>query len=193
MLRTTYNRKYDYQRAACEDPVIIQAWFNPVRNMIAKYGILEDDVYNFDETGFQMGVIATSKVVARAEQKGRTRTIQPGNREWVTVVHGVNAQGWEIPPLIILAAKLHQATWYTNCDLPYDWAITVSKNGWTDDQIGYEWIQHFNKHTKARTKGTMRLLVMDGHGSHHSGRFEEFCKQNGILTLYLSLYSFYLL
>ena len=33
-LRTTYNRKYDYQQAQCEDPVVIQGWFNLVRNMI---------------------------------------------------------------------------------------------------------------------------------------------------------------
>ena len=70
-----YNRKYDYQRAQCEDPERIQGWFRLVRNTIAKYGILDNDIYNFDETGFQMGVISTSKVVTRAETKGRTKTI----------------------------------------------------------------------------------------------------------------------
>lgn len=106
-IRTMYNRKYDYQRAKCEDLVLIQGWFNLVRNLVAKYGILEEDIYNFDETGFQMGVITTSKVVTRSERKGRPKTKQPGNREWVTVIHGINSQGWSIPPLIILAAKLH--------------------------------------------------------------------------------------
>ena len=77
--------------------------------------------------------------------------------------------------------------------MPHDWAIAVSENGWTDDQIGYEWIQHFDKHTKACTKGTVRLLIMDGHGSHHSGRFEEFCKQHSILTLCLPSHSSHLL
>jgi hypothetical protein len=76
-----YNRKYDYQRAKCEDPVLIQGWFSVVRNLIAKYGILEEDIYNFDETGFQIGVISTSKVITRAERKGRSKIKQPGNRE----------------------------------------------------------------------------------------------------------------
>ncbi len=31
--------------------------------MIAKYGIQPEDIYNFDETGFAMGIIATSKVL----------------------------------------------------------------------------------------------------------------------------------
>jgi hypothetical protein len=40
-LKSRYNRKYDYQRAKCEDPAVIRAWFLLVRNTIAKYGIAE--------------------------------------------------------------------------------------------------------------------------------------------------------
>ena len=67
-LKTRYNRKYDYQRAKCEDPKIMEAWFKLVQNTIAKYGIREEDIYNFDETGFQMGVITTSKVVTTTDK-----------------------------------------------------------------------------------------------------------------------------
>src|SRR5450432_3332707 len=80
-LQTRYNRKYDYQRAKCEDPQVIRDWFRLVKNMIAKYGIEEQDIYNFDETGFQMGVISTAKVVTGAERSNRPVAIQPGNRE----------------------------------------------------------------------------------------------------------------
>ena len=51
-LRTRFNRRYDYQRAQCEDLDAINAWFLLVRNTIVKYGIEESDIYNFDETGF---------------------------------------------------------------------------------------------------------------------------------------------
>jgi hypothetical protein len=124
-----YNCNYDYQRAQCEDPVLIQGWFTLVQNLIAKYGILQEDIYNFDETGFQMGVIGTSKVVTRAERKGHPKTKQPGNHERVTVVHGINSQGWSIPAYIILAAKVHLAPWYKDSILPYHWAVSVSENG----------------------------------------------------------------
>jgi hypothetical protein len=76
-----FNRQYDYQRAKCEDPEIIRGWFALVRNTIAKYGIQEADIYNFDETGFQMGVISTVMVVTSSEQRGRAKSKQPGNRE----------------------------------------------------------------------------------------------------------------
>jgi RecB family endonuclease NucS len=51
-LKTEYSRKYDRQRALCEDPEIIAPWFNLVRNVKLKYGILDADTYNFDERGF---------------------------------------------------------------------------------------------------------------------------------------------
>jgi hypothetical protein len=73
-LKSKYNRKYDYKRAQCEDPELIRAWFQRVQQTIAEYGILDDDIYNFDETGFQMGVISTAKVVTGADRAGRPRT-----------------------------------------------------------------------------------------------------------------------
>jgi hypothetical protein len=54
-LKTKFNRKYDYKRALCEDPEAIQAWFCLVTNIKAKYGIQDEDTYNFDETGFVRG------------------------------------------------------------------------------------------------------------------------------------------
>jgi hypothetical protein len=80
-LKCQYNRKYDYQRAKCEDTSIIRPWFQLVRNTIEKYGILGEDIYNFDETGFMIGVISTAKVVTGAERSRRPVSVQPGNRE----------------------------------------------------------------------------------------------------------------
>jgi hypothetical protein len=56
-LRTRWSRPYDRQQALCEDPAIIEPWFMLVQNMKAKYGIVDDDMYNFDESGFLMGKI----------------------------------------------------------------------------------------------------------------------------------------
>ena len=38
-LKMNCNRKYDYRRALCEDPELIQGWFRLVENTKAKYGI----------------------------------------------------------------------------------------------------------------------------------------------------------
>lgn len=58
-----------------------------------RYGILPDDIYNFDGKGFAVGLVSTARVVTRAEYYGRRAVLQPGNREWVTAVETVNVLG----------------------------------------------------------------------------------------------------
>ena len=94
-------RRYDYQRAKCEDPTIIRGWFRLVENTIAKYGIRVDDIWNFDETGFMMGIMQSGMVVTGLERQGRLKSVQPGNREWITVIQAISAKGQLIPPFII--------------------------------------------------------------------------------------------
>lgn len=116
--------------------------------------------------------------------------MQPGNREWVTVIETIQSTGRILPPLIILAGKQHQASWYT--DLPGNWTIGVSDNGWTNDKLGELWLKEvFNRHTKSL--GTHRLLILDGHGSHATAEFDHFCMQNNIIPLYLPPHSSHML
>jgi hypothetical protein len=44
-----------------------------VANTVAKYGVVDSDIYNFDETGFQMGVIANGMVVTGAERRSNPK------------------------------------------------------------------------------------------------------------------------
>ncbi|KAI9041725.1 Transposase [Aspergillus affinis] len=102
-----------------------------------QYGILDEDIFNFDETGFAMGVIATTKVVTRSNMPGKPHLIQPGNREWTTI-ECINSSGWSIPTCVIFKGKLHIEDSYEECSIPGDWKIKVSANGWTTDEISLE-------------------------------------------------------
>ena len=57
------NRVYDFQRVTCEDPEFIGAWFRLVGNMRVKYGIEDSNLYNFNKTGFIIGVIYNSLLI----------------------------------------------------------------------------------------------------------------------------------
>ena len=128
-LTTRFNRAYDRQRALCEDPVLIKSWFELVEQTKAKYGICDEDVYNFDEAGFMMGKITTQLVVTASERRGRPKAVEPGNRGWVTLIAAINAAGWAVPPFLIFAGKHHLSAWYEEAEIPRDWAIAVSDNG----------------------------------------------------------------
>jgi len=192
-LRTRWSRPYDYQRAKCEDPEIIRAWFDLFRNTVAKHGILESDIWNFDETGFLMGQISSTLVVTSSEGRGRAKKIQPGNREWITVIQAVQSGGEVIPPYVVAAGKIHLESWYRNSPFPPEWIVDLSDTGWTNNRIGLDWIKHFDKYSRLRTTGRKRLLVLDGHESHHSAEFESYCKENNIITLCMPPHSSHLL
>tara|TARA_R110002003_G_scaffold1844_5_gene23580 strand:+ start:522 stop:1697 length:1176 start_codon:yes stop_codon:yes gene_type:complete len=149
----------------------------------AKHGILDEDTYNFDESGFMMRMISTGAVVTGSERRGRPKSVQQGNREWTTVIQGINATGWAIPPFIIFQGENHLPAWYKEDNLPHDWVIAISENGWTTNKHGLEWLKHFDKHTKERTVGAYRLLIVDGHDSHITPAFHQYCKENKITTL----------
>ena len=72
----------DYQRVLCEDPAVFQKWFDLIRDTIAKYGIAEEAIYNFDETGFLIRLLAASgMVITSAERRRRLRQAQQKNRK----------------------------------------------------------------------------------------------------------------
>src|SRR5699024_4793673 len=101
-------------------------WFNRVQITIMQHGIALEDIYNFDETGYAMGLVATAKVVTRADMVSRPLLIQPGNREWVTSIECVNSTEWALPPCIIFKGKVHIKGWYQDKALLKDWRIELS-------------------------------------------------------------------
>jgi len=66
-----YIRKYNYERAKCEDLKLIHECFDCVKNMIKEKGILEEDIYKFDESRFSLRLIATYKVVTMSDTIGK--------------------------------------------------------------------------------------------------------------------------
>ncbi|EDO00498.1 hypothetical protein SS1G_14368 [Sclerotinia sclerotiorum 1980 UF-70] len=59
----------------------------------AKYGIIDSDFYNFDETSFMISIICPEMVVTSIERNGRSKIIQSSNREWATVIIYGNKEG----------------------------------------------------------------------------------------------------
>ena len=112
---------------------------------------------------------------------------------------GLNLAGVEDMANLLLESRRAHASvysglssWYTETNLPGDWAIETTENRWTNNETGVEWLKHFNKHTALRTKGAYRMLVLNGHESHISVEFDQYCEANKIIPLCLPPHSSYL-
>ena len=104
-LKSKFVQKFNYKHSLCEDCLIIQSWFQLIQEIIEEYGILLEDTYNMDEIGFAQGMISTCMVITNSERKDRPKLLQPGNREWTTVINEINVSGWALAPMIIFKEK----------------------------------------------------------------------------------------
>jgi hypothetical protein len=52
VFKMAFNQAKDRQRILQEDSKVINAWFKLVEETKAKYGVYNDNIHNFNETGF---------------------------------------------------------------------------------------------------------------------------------------------
>jgi hypothetical protein len=94
---------------------------------------------------------------------------------------------------LLLRGKITLIFWYDKDEFPPYWRTGVSNNGWTTNEIAMDWIRHLEEYTFRRKLGGHRLLILDGHESHYSDEFEEYCKEHDIITLCMPPHSSHIL
>lgn len=70
-----------------------------------------------------------------------------GNRETVTSVDCICADGSVLPPMIIMKGKHVMQSWSENSPLPKETVWACSPNGWIDNELGVKYIQAFDSWT----------------------------------------------
>ena len=166
-LKTHFSQKYDHQQALCEDSSKIQKWFKLVQSTIETWGITDEDIYNFNETGFTISIIAITKVIIQIYKHICSNLIQPGNQKWITVIKTINASGWVLSSIVIFASKIYHTNWFDNTKISLNWTIAISNNNWTNDQLSFDWLQSvFKLNIKDHTKSIYQFLILNKHNNH---------------------------
>ncbi|EED15738.1 hypothetical protein TSTA_051750 [Talaromyces stipitatus ATCC 10500] len=118
-----------------------------------------------------MGLCATAKVITGSGRYARPKLLQPGNREWVTAIEATNSTGWVLPSYIIFKAKQYtRLGWFE--DLPDDWRINISNNGWTTDKIGHTNPRDLWSSLKAGCDQRTTLPLITQYELFHSNKWE---------------------
>ncbi|KAF6803349.1 fot5 transposase, partial [Colletotrichum musicola] len=81
-----------------------------LRKTMDDHGIQPEDIWNMDETGFQIGVGKDTFVITRRRREHYFAI--PTNRESATAVEAVSAGGEVIPAFLILSGLTHMSRWY---------------------------------------------------------------------------------
>ena len=191
-LKTKYIPPLDKERALAHDPKIIQGWFELYKKLKIEFNVQDEDIYNMDEKGFMMGVVQKVKVMISKYEFGGKYMTQCGNRDWISLIECVSSDGRVPKPWIIFKAKLKQKAWFEA--LGDRGSIATSENGWTNNEIGLDWLQGcFDLETLPTQKGEYRMLCIDGHASHISTAAIEFALKRKIILLCLPSHSTHVL
>jgi hypothetical protein len=60
--------------------------------------------------------------------------------------------------------------------------VTLSPSGWKNNDMGLAWLKEvFERETRRKARSGYRLLLLDGHGSHLTMDFINYCNDNKIL------------
>jgi hypothetical protein len=181
------SRTLDQSRKDATNHDIARHWFDLYQTTLLLYDINEHDIYNMDEKGCMKGIGDNLKVfIPRSE--AAAFSAQPGNREWVSIIECLSSRGYILPPFVIFEGKRIQIDWIPD-SIASKVKVQVSPNGWTDNQIALEWLKHFDRHTASQTRGKYRLLILDGHASHVTFEFIQYCQEHNIVPLCLPPHS----
>ena len=90
--------------AASLNPTLVNEFYNLLEETINTYNIPAENIYNMDEKGIQLGIGQKVKAFVDRDQKD-VYSIQDGNRELVTVIKTVSADGLCLQPSVIFQGK----------------------------------------------------------------------------------------
>ena len=155
-------------------------WFRNVSQVFEKHGIQPGEIYNWDETGYQIGQGKKQKVVSTWKL---SVLATGGHTESITSIECIAADGWSMLPWFLPKGK-NQMEWSTDTTMS-DFRIKPTPSGYIDDITAFEWLCSFQEATKTRVKkGRPHVLFMDNHVFHATIEFTTFCNEHFIIPIW---------
>lgn len=154
-------------------------WFDIIGKELQSPAVLQENVYNMDETGVLLSSPKSLRVLAGKDDFNRYRGAAV-QRTLVTAIECISADGRCLDPLIVWPAATLRSTWVTH-DTP-GWHYACSDSGYTNSSINLYWVKNvFDPATRARANGKPRMLISDGFVPHESVEVMTFCFESNIV------------
>lgn len=100
-------------RAKALNQTVVNEFFDMLADLITEYRILPENIYNMDEKGIQLGIGAKITAMIDRDQKA-VYSIEDGNRELVTVIEAICADGSVLHPSVIFQGQRRNLEWGRN-------------------------------------------------------------------------------
>ena len=166
-------------RASGFNKPVVDAFFNLLISVMAKFGFKQEQIWNTDESGCPT-VMPPPKVIAKKGMKQVQQTVSHERGQNVTILAFICAIGTHCPPVYIFPrAKFRPEM---SCNGPPGCLGMAHPSGWINNEMFLASLQNFVKFTKASITNR-QLLLLDNHSSHLDFHVVQYCKANGITML----------
>lgn len=109
-LSMCWSSALDSSRSRAVNPITKEEYFRILKEAREKYKIPDELVYGADETGIQSGIGVMERVIGPAGTKLQHQQ-QSGNRENITVLPTICADGTSVAPTVIYKGEAFQMKW----------------------------------------------------------------------------------
>ena len=141
----------------------VDEFFDILENVITKYNIQANNIWNVDETGLTVVQSKIPHVIGRKGKKQIGCLTSAERGSLITIVICMSAGGQFVPPMMIFPRKKNSPL--LGKDVPPGTLVKVHPSGWIQVNLFTEWFKHFIDFTKP-SETSPTLLILDGHYSH---------------------------
>jgi len=147
-------------------------------------------IANADEKGFLIGIPWRHNVIVfrvgwedNEGGSGKATVPQDGNRELITVIDCIVADGTVLPPYIIMKGVRPSFAWAKDSLLEKA-TFAASPDGWVDSELFLDWMQRvYEPSTRDRAGENWRGLIYDQHKTHINYEIIKFALNHKILCI----------
>ena len=91
-------------------PAAVSNFYDTLNDLVTKYDITKENIYNMDEKGIQLGM--GKRVPAMVDQDQKTAyQVEDGDHELVTVIKCISANGTSIQPFVVFKSRCRNLEW----------------------------------------------------------------------------------
>lgn len=150
-------------RAAGFNQVVVNKFFDLLTDLVAKYKLTPERIFNVDETGMTTVPKSMPRIVGTKGKKQVGLLTSAERGQLVTVVCCFGADGSYMPPLFVFPRKRMKPELMLNAPRG-SWAL-CHESGWIQKEIFTAWFEKFIKFSRSSVDNPV-LLLLDGHASH---------------------------
>ena len=144
----------------------IKSFYDNLQSLLTLHQYSADRIWNCDESGAQAGRNGGGVVIARKGAR-HVHSIVPDQREWLSVLVCINADGVNIPSFYVFRGTRFRQNYIERCEPGA--TMAMQPRAWMTAYLFSAWLSHFIESVQGMggiSAERRHLLILDGHGSH---------------------------